>query len=404
MANLVRSSRLHLTILILTIVLWDAAGAFCVRSINLWYRSNLSHVASFPRYEFPRGFKLNLHDSENRGSSTSTTKEERTKALLVLATVPVAWGTFEPAIRYVYTMEPPVPGLLFNFAFYTIAASALLFLALINDDKTSWPTRGGLELGLYLFLGNAFQTLGLQTIAADRAAFLLQLTTVFVPFFDALFSRNARKVSAMTWIACLIALVGVLTLSLDDADIPVSPSQLSIQLEPGDYYIIISALLYTFHCLRLQGYARSASAIKLACCKALTETFLCATAVGLCIAFIDQPGHSFLQQNGTEILSFFKTLSSQLGDHKFPDASVLPALIATLWTGLITCAYTIYAQSFGQSKIQATTANLVYTAQPIVTAVIAYILLGESLGPFGYVGGFLIGTSVYLVISENSSP
>ena len=76
--------------------------------------------------------------------------------------------------------------------------------------------------------------------------------------------------------------------------------------------------------------------------------------------------------------------------------------LATLWTGAVSVAYTIYAQSFGQSKVPAVTANLIYSSQPIFTAVVAYFLLGERLGSNGYVGGMLIGASVLLVIAAEA--
>ena len=64
---------------------------------------------------------------------------------------------------------------------------------------------------------------------------------------------------------------------------------------------------------------------------------------------------------------------------------------------LVTVAYTIYAQSYGQSRVRPATANLIYTTQPICTAIFAWFLLGESLGPAGYIGGSLIGFAVLLV-------
>jgi drug/metabolite transporter (DMT)-like permease len=74
-------------------------------------------------------------------------------------------------------------------------------------------------------------------------------------------------------------------------------------------------------------------------------------------------------------------------------------VLATLWTGLVTVAYTIYAQSYGQSRIPATTVNLIYTIQPFFTAFIAWKVLNETtLGVYGYVGGSLIGAAVLVVL------
>ena len=120
-------------------------------------------------------------------------------------TVPLAWGTFEPVVRYVYAIEPPIPGLIFSPCYYFVAATALSLLSLVTSSSgeegvyekqelsnqvtsrsggeekyfdNNLPLLGGLELGFYLFLGNALQVLGLKTLNSDRVAFLIQLTTV----------------------------------------------------------------------------------------------------------------------------------------------------------------------------------------------------------------------------------
>jgi hypothetical protein len=48
-----------------------------------------------------------------------------------------------------------------------------------------------------------------------------------------------------------------------------------------------------------------------------------------------------------------------------------------------------------------TNANLIYTFQPIFTALFAWLLLGETMGPAGFVGGGIIASSVYLVASTS---
>jgi drug/metabolite transporter (DMT)-like permease len=71
----------------------------------------------------------------------------------------------------------------------------------------------------------------------------------------------------------------------------------------------------------------------------------------------------------------------------------------------VTCAYTIYAQSYGQRRVSATDANLIYSVQPVFSAFFAWALLGEQLDIFGYIGAFLIGLAVWIVASlpEDSS-
>ena len=104
-----------------------------------------------------------------------------------------------------YTIKPAVPGFVFSVGYYMVAAVALFSLASLSMARqeldqskkysnatadtctsSSLPVLGGIELGTYLFLGNGLQVLGLKTVPSDRAAFLLQLTTVSVLLLDAL--------------------------------------------------------------------------------------------------------------------------------------------------------------------------------------------------------------------------
>ena len=401
------------------------------------------------------------------------------RGFLVLATVPMAWGTFEPAVRLVYQYEPSMPPLVFSFAYYLIATFVLTLIGALRSTTTSFPapgyaqnppglssaavassknkgdgmevdkgtaidffsglplsTRGGFELGTYLFIGNAFQVIGLKTVQSDRAAFLLQLTTIFVPLLKSW--TSATEVPLQTWIACLVALTGVAVIGLDDGNridsaaigfdydgILDAVSNLRLPtFSVDDSYIVLAAVFYTFHCIRLETYARSAPAIDLATAKATTEMLWSGLAIAGCvvaaIAFefmtINHNGGMSMANemfgtiglarvSGEQILSYVDGVRSQIAP-----TSTSPLLsftsggwprvgLATVWVGAVTVAYTIYAQSFGQSRVTAVTANLIYSSQPIFTAVVAQVLLGESLGTNGYIGGLLIGVAVLLVIA-----
>jgi drug/metabolite transporter (DMT)-like permease len=179
-------------------------------------------------------------------------------------------------------------------------------------------------------------------------------------------------------------------------------------LTTGDFLIMLAAFAYTFHCIRLGHYAKETSALKLAACKATAETTLCLALVLGLVAYggsaVDSGGIlSYAAEEGNEISNFVTSMSEGISSGSVSQAMLLPALGAVLWTGWVSIAYTIYAQSFGQSRVSPTDANLIYTIQPIFTAIFAWVLLGETLGPAGYLGGASIGTAVYLVaVSEES--
>jgi drug/metabolite transporter (DMT)-like permease len=344
----------------------------------------------------------------------------------------MAWGTFEPAVRLVYQYQPSIPPLVFSLAYYLAAATVLVLLSLrsLNDNNrlassrqsfggvpesnAVLPVWGGIELGTYLFVGNALQVIGLKTVPSDRAAFLLQLTTVFVPLVQSLLAQNLSIVPVRTWFACIVALGGVGLIGFDgskeiDGELFSSTAEFSLtfllnnlDFSPGDFYVILGALFYTFHCIRLELYARTTSAIQLAATKATTEAVWSGLVILICLLAVDfnpaqNPVMDLAKTSGNNILAYARLTSSEDAHHWFQVG------LATLWTGLVTVAYTIYAQSFGQARVPAAKANLIYTIQPFFTALIAYLVLGEQLSAYGYAGGVLIGGAVLLVVAEDEN-
>lgn len=373
-------------------------------------------------------------------------ERDNTSAIAVLLTVPMAWGTFEPAVRLVYQYQPDIPPFLFSFAYYLAAATALnalssfmvvapnkksdeqpvgesvrddgdvsmMVVPSMDDNGTASAVFGGIELGTYLFVGNALQVIGLKTVASDKAAFLLQLTTIFVPLVQCLLARNFKVVPIKTWAACGVALLGVALIGMDGAT---GSKQVGAgtawNFGTGEIYIILGALFYTFHCIRLELYAKTTSAIRLAASKATTETTWSGLVLlGCLLLAFTQSANTSVENNNNPLINLAVTSGSNVKTYIETAASSatrsepqhwLQVALATLWTGLVTVAYTIYAQSYGQSRVPATTANLIYSIQPFVTALIAYIVLGETLGVYGYAGGTLIGAAVLLVIVDNDA-
>lgn len=324
--------------------------------------------------------------------------EDRTAGLLVLLSVPLAWGTYSPVVKYLYEVRPAVPGIVFSAAYYIVASVLLNFLCLReakqvtdgDDEDSEFPLQGGLELGSYLFIANALQVKGLETVPSDRAGFIVQLTTIMVPLMQAF--SNKVGVPIRTWIACLLAFAGVIVMGLDGGK-DIAGLDVASSISQGDLLIVGAAVLYSLHVVRLGRYATETTPLKLAASKATTEAFL---SIGVVSALI-------MGQPGQEVSAFFDTLSSGWASGDVTLTTLTPAIGAVFWTGFVTCAYTIYAQSYGQARVQPTEANLIYTIQPLFTALFGYFLLGETLGQAGIVGALLIGSAVYAVADFDSN-
>lgn len=358
-----------------------------------------------PHSRYSTGAKTLKHDSETtllfaadapNDQQLNNKQQERTSGLLVLASVPLAWGTYIPVVKYMYEVEPKVPGLVFSAANYVVAAMLLNYLSLSESsrngeeqaevDTEDFPFQGGLELGLYLFIANVLQVKGLETVPSVRAGFLVQLTTIMVPILQSVMS--GMKISGQTWLASIFAFTGVVLMGIEGSEgISSTAKDISINVGQGDLLIMCAAVLYSLHTIRLGGYATQASVIKLSASKATAQALL---SVGLVSSL-------FLTSPDGEISTFANAMTSGLASSTVTLTTMTPVIIAVVWTGFIACAYTIYAQAYGQARVGPTEANLIYSIQPLFTAVFGYFLLGETLSPTGTILALLIGAAVFSV-------
>lgn len=254
-----------------------------------------------------------------------------------------------------------------------------------------------------------------------------------VPVAAALSAGTLSAVPLRTWAACAVAFAGVIIMGADGADgaadasssvadagaqsfgemvhLPDADSLSALQLSQGDLLIVLAAVAYTMHVVRLGAYAPRTRPLDLAASKASTEAVFSVLLVAVlaAVGFNAEASSSpqdFVVETARGVSDYLATISASIakeGGTMAPSESVGVSVAAVLWTGWVTCAYTIYAQSFGQRRVGPTDSNLIYTTQPLFSSMFAYFLLGETLGVYGYVGAALIGTALWLV-SSSSSP
>lgn len=310
--------------------------------------------------------------------------------LPVLLLVPLAWGTWSPATVLLYReLNNYPPPFLLNSYFQFMSFSALFATMLVKRKKVLESDKldnkfliqnkelihAGTELGAYLFIGSSLQLYGLQYTSANKAAFLVQLTTIIVPIIEGIFL--GRKLRKLTWAACLLGLIGVGVLSAGDFSSFSSFAMNGIASSNakeilGDICCAIAALFFSLHVVRLGGFAGRLPPISLASVKAGTQLVLCSIswAVG-----------SYLGFWGGEPLLFSSSTTTYV-------SWIVIAVI--LWNGLIPSAFTVWAQSFGQRVVQPTTANMIYTMQPLWATAFATVFLQEIITPMTCLGGSLI--------------
>eukprot|EP00597_Dinobryon_sp_UTEXLB2267_P004970 CAMPEP_0170064366 /NCGR_PEP_ID=MMETSP0019_2-20121128/4877_1 /TAXON_ID=98059 /ORGANISM="Dinobryon sp., Strain UTEXLB2267" /LENGTH=273 /DNA_ID=CAMNT_0010271011 /DNA_START=1538 /DNA_END=2359 /DNA_ORIENTATION=+ len=231
--------------------------------------------------------------------------------------------------------------------------------------------KAAVELGLYTFLGFAFQSIGLETTTASRSAFLLYLNVKFVPFLSAIL--YGRTIPWTTWLSALLAFLGTCLLSTDGGP-----------LNSGDLWCILAAVSSALFILRLGEFSNRFDAAELNGVSFLTVFALCAMWVGGDVV----SGH-LAEYNPLDDLNGFhigQVILKPIFTDPWP----------VLYLGGIATGICNYLQTIGQKTISAERAAIIYSLDPLYGAIFSRVFLGEVLGLQGYLGGLLILSAIWI--------
>ncbi|BDG15398.1 MULTISPECIES: DMT family transporter [Thermus] len=267
--------------------------------------------------------------------------------LLALNLVTLIWGTTFVVVKG--AVGEMAPSLLVLLRFLVATAFFLPFA--LRLPRGIWGP--GLELSFWLLLGYASQAVGLVYTSASRSAFITALNVVLVPLLLSLAGRRVRGV----WLAALLALLGVGLLSYDPQQPP---------LNVGDLWTLLTALTYALYIVRLEVHAKAYPSLPL-------------TAV---------------QVLGTALLAFPWALGEGVRLEGVPWGAVL-------YLGVVATALTTWLQTWGQRRVPAPQAAILYTLEPVWATLFAFLLLGERLGPTGFVGAFSVILATFLAIRRS---
>jgi drug/metabolite transporter (DMT)-like permease len=302
---------------------------------------------------------------------TTTNDDSMTKSYFLLNLVAVIYGTQHPIIKI--SMNELSSTSLVNF--WRFLLSALLFSpAFINmiiggeknkEDNIAFGNNdiylAGIELGVYTFLGFAFQAIGLETTTASRSAFLLYLNVKFVPFLALLLFK--RSIHPLSWLSATFALIGTSLLSTDGGS-----------FNTGDLWCICAAIASAMFIIRLDGFSKIYNAAQLNALSFLSVAFFC----GIWVL-----GDMLYSSNLDNIAS---TVLTPFIENPWP----------LIYLGIITTGLCNYIQTIGQRKIPAEKAAIIYSLDPLYGAFFSWLWLNEQMGYQGIVGGLLILTGVYV--------
>jgi drug/metabolite transporter (DMT)-like permease len=261
-----------------------------------------------------------------------------------LLLVALIWGSTFVLVKRTVVQYPVYAFLFLRFA---LATGVLLVLFGRRLARLS-PSMllAGAAIGLFLFGGYAFQTVGLQYTSASKAGFITGLSVVFVPMLSMVFLRRMPEPQALLGVVLATVGLALLTLGRD-----LRPAQ-------GDLIVLGCAVCYALHIVAVSRFAPRTDAL------ALTVVQVAVVA----------------------LLSGAVSLAAG----EWPRAIPAPVLLAAAFTGVLATALAFAVQNAVQTRTTATHTALIFTTEPVFAALFGFLLAGERLGVWGWGGCGLI--------------
>ncbi|SHG49279.1 EamA-like transporter family protein [Thermosyntropha lipolytica DSM 11003] len=278
-------------------------------------------------------------------------KQLKAEASMLL--VAFIWGTTFVIVKNALADIGPFWFLALRFI---LAFLVLALLAFKNMQKIDFPTViYGSVIGLFLFIGYTFQTIGLKYTTASNAGFITGLSVVLVPVIYSLMYR--KKPETKTFLASLTALAGLFLLSF-----PTS----SCRLNYGDLLVFICAIGFALHIILVDRYSYKHDPVAI---------------TGVQILFVG-------------ILSLLIAVPAE----PFPPSLTCNAVYAILITSILATALAFLLQNGMQKYSTPTRFAIILTMEPVFAALAGYLWAGEMFSSRGLIGAGLILLSMLIAV------
>jgi drug/metabolite transporter (DMT)-like permease len=211
----------------------------------------------------------------------------------------------------------------------------------------------GIQVGLFMAGGYAFQTAGIARTTPSKAAFITGLSVVLVPIFLAVFWR--RKIGVWAWAGAAGSFAGLYFLTV--------PAQGFSRLNHGDLLVMGCAVLYAMQIIFISRFTGKYSLGALSCLQVILTGLLSTIAVPIL--------------DVTRLEHFFVRFTPQME-------------FGVIVTAIFTTALAYPLLVWGQSHTTATNTALILTSEPVFAAFTSYLVLHERLGGRALAGAILI--------------
>jgi drug/metabolite transporter (DMT)-like permease len=271
---------------------------------------------------------------------------------LSLLIVAMMWGCTFLIVQHAVRVLPP---LAFNGIRF-IGAAILLALIITCFYRSQWRliSPGMLLhsclLGLFLFMGYAFQTVGLLYTTTSNTGFITGLSVVLVPFLALVLLKH--PISRFTWLSALLAACGLYLLTFAGS---------ALTLNKGDFLVFLCAIAFALHIAYTGIFAPKYPALPLAAAQ-------------------------------MAVVGLFSLIGSLL----FEDMGPLPQMLErlaqpeVLWALLVsigpTSAFAFWIQTVCQKYTTPSRVAVIFAMEPVFAALTGMWFGGEKLGIMAGIG------------------
>lgn len=297
-----------------------------------------------------------------------STRMTRFQANALLLLAGAIWGM--GFVAQAKAMEDVGPFLFIGMRFL-VASLVILPFAIVEAHRSPYPDQLAASvktwlnlpgkhlarfslIGVSLFMGMAFQQVGLLSTSVTNSGFLTGLYVVFTPFLAVFVFRD--KPASVVWVAALMSMCGIYLLSGGDLR----------ELVRGDVLTVFSAMFWALQVVLIAKFVgQSGRPLALSLVQ-----FMVTAGLALLVAVLIEP---------------------------FAWSSVLAAAPEILYTGVFASGVAFTLQVIGQRYTTAPQAAIFLSSEAPFAAIFAYLWLGERIAGVGLLGCALILLAMLVV-------
>jgi drug/metabolite transporter (DMT)-like permease len=285
----------------------------------------------------------------------------------ILLIITLIWGATFAIIKLALVNVSPMVFISIRFSFAAILLLPFFLKKSKNISRSA--VLSGLLLGVMYFLGFSTQTIGLNYTTATKSGFITGTCVLFTPIFQYVFEK--KKPGKGNLIGVFFVLTGLILLSSKGNSILDIFHELGSGFNIGDFFTLLCAVFFAMYIVYLDIISKKYDYLLLV----------------------------FLQISITAVMGIISVIIlsvSGLENIKFMFSGSL--IFAFLYTSILATVLTTTFQTKYQKIVTPTKAGIIFSFEPVFSAVIAYYFIHEKISRFSFIGGILIFTG--LLVSE----